>query len=94
MRTMQPASTAYVHRRQGDCGHLWQGRFCSCTMDETPLWSAIRTVARNPVRARIAARAQDHASSSEAGPRGLRRAPISDADPAGQKAKDTERRLN
>ena len=32
-------------------GHLWQKRFFSCAMEESHLWSAIRYVELNPVRA-------------------------------------------
>mgnify|MGYP002378769091 CR=1 FL=1 len=33
-------------------GHVWQGRFYSCPPDESHLWSAVRYVEPNPVRAR------------------------------------------
>ncbi|WP_246731647.1 hypothetical protein [Methylocapsa sp. S129] len=45
-------------------GHLFQGRFGSLAMDETHLMAAARYVALNPVRARLAARAQDWPHSS------------------------------
>ena len=45
-------------------GHLWQGRYGSVAMDEDHLISALRYVALNPVRARLAARAQDWRWSS------------------------------
>ena len=32
-------------------GHLWQGRFFSCTLDENHLLTALRYVELNPVRA-------------------------------------------
>jgi putative transposase len=34
-------------------GHLWQGRFYSCLLDEPHLMAAMRYVERNPVRAKI-----------------------------------------
>jgi len=40
-------------------GHLFDGRFASVAMDESHLISAVRYVALNPVRARLAARAED-----------------------------------
>jgi len=34
-------------------GHVWQGRFYSCPMDESHLWIAPRYTELNPVRARM-----------------------------------------
>lgn len=45
-------------------GHLWQGRFYSCVLDASHLWSAVRYVERNPVRAHMVARAEDYPWSS------------------------------
>lgn len=47
-------------------GHLWQGRFFSCALDETYLWAAMRYVERNPVRARIVHRAENYRWSTVA----------------------------
>lgn len=43
----------YINRFHKRSGHLWQNRFYSCVLDETHLWSAMRYVERNPVRARL-----------------------------------------
>src|SRR5688572_33480527 len=43
----------WFNRKYGLSGHLWQGRFYSCVLDEAHLWSAVRYVERNPVRAGI-----------------------------------------
>jgi putative transposase len=56
----------YFNRKYGFSGHLWQARFYSCVLDESHYWSAIRYVERNPVRARMIARAQDYSWSSAA----------------------------
>ncbi len=32
-------------------GHIWQGRFYSCILDESYLYAALRYVETNPVRA-------------------------------------------
>ena len=53
-----------VHARRKRTGHFWQGRFGSVVMDETHLAAAVRYVSLNPVRARLAARAQDWRWSS------------------------------
>jgi len=45
--------TRMVNFREGWRGHLWQGRFKSFPLDEKYLFSAVRYVERNPVRAKI-----------------------------------------
>lgn len=56
----------WFNRKYGLSGHLWQGRFYSCVLDEAHLWSAVRYVERNPVRAGIVQRAEDYQWSSAA----------------------------
>jgi putative transposase len=56
--------TGFINARHRWTGHLWQGRFGAVVMDETHLAHAIRYVSLNPVRARLAARAQDWPWSS------------------------------
>jgi putative transposase len=56
----------WFNRKYGLAGHLWQGRFYSCVLDESHLWSAVRYVERNPVRAGIVQRAEDYRWSSAA----------------------------
>ena len=48
--------TGFVNTRMRVTGHLWQGRFSSVAMDEAHLFAALRYVALNPVRARLAER--------------------------------------
>jgi putative transposase len=45
--------TQRINRLQGRTGHLWQGRFHSCAMDDAHTMAALRYVERNPVRARM-----------------------------------------
>ena len=45
-------------------GHLWQGRFYSCILDDAHLYRAIRYVERNPVRAKMVQRAWEYPYSS------------------------------
>jgi len=66
----------YINWKYSTVGCLWQGRFFSCPMDEPHLWSAIRYVERNPVRAGIVKRAEDYAWSSASAHCGLRKDPI------------------
>jgi len=56
--------TAHINARNRWTGHLWQGRFGSVAMDEAHLFTAIRYVSLNPVRARLVAQAQDWPWSS------------------------------
>ncbi len=42
---------AYWNARQCSSGHVWQGRFYSCPLDEPHLWAGLRYVELNPVRA-------------------------------------------
>jgi len=42
---------SYWNARNSSSGHVWQGRFYSCPLDETHLWRALRYVELNPVRA-------------------------------------------
>lgn len=54
----------HINFRQGWRGYLWQGRFASFPLDGSYLLAAARYVELNPVRAGLAARAQDWAWSS------------------------------
>jgi putative transposase len=56
--------TGYVNARRRTTGHLWQGRVGSVAMDEPHFVTALRYVALNPVRAKLAERAQDWRWSS------------------------------
>jgi putative transposase len=54
----------FINARGRWRGHLFDGRFASVAMDEGHLIAAVRYVALNPVRARLAARAEDWPWSS------------------------------
>src|SRR5208282_3432326 len=47
--------TAFVNARARETGHLFQGRFGCVAMDEAHCLAAVRYLAFNPVRARLAA---------------------------------------
>ncbi len=55
-----------VHLRRGDTGHLWQGRYFSCPLDERHRWEALRYVELNPVRAGLVTTPQQWPWSSAA----------------------------
>jgi len=44
----------YWNARMASSGHVWQGRFYSCPLDDARLWAALRYVELNPVRAGLA----------------------------------------
>lgn len=54
----------HIHTRLDRSGHFWQGRFGSVPMDEAHLLAAVRYIALNPVRARLADLPQDWRWSS------------------------------
>ena len=58
--------TGYINARLRTTGHLWQGRFGSVVMDEGHLFNAVRYVSLNPVRAKLATKAEDWRWSSVA----------------------------
>jgi putative transposase len=71
---LRDAHTVYAmrfNRQTQSDGHVWQGRFNSCPLDEAHLWAAVRHVERNPVRAGLAARAEEYRWSSAAAHCGL-----------------------
>ena len=53
-----------IHFRTGWRGYFWQGRFASVAMDEAHLYTAVRYVELNPVRARLVDAAEDWPWSS------------------------------
>ena len=66
-RALAPVHRRYageIHAREARTGHFWQGRFGAVAMDEAHLAAAVRYVALNPVRARLARRAEDWPWSS------------------------------
>ena len=55
-----------LNREKGWKGHVWQGRYFSSPLDGAYLWTAIRYVECNPVRARMVRKAERYAWSSAA----------------------------
>lgn len=54
----------YYHLRRRSSGHVWQARYHSSPLDGAHLWRAMAYVERNPVRAHLAARAEEYEWSS------------------------------
>ncbi len=57
---------SYWNARRSSTGHVWQGRFYSCPLDDPHLWAALRYVELNPVRARLVTEASQWRWSSAA----------------------------
>ncbi len=62
---------SYWNGQKSSTGHVWQGRFYSCPLDEPHLWEALRYVELNPVRAGIVERPEQWPWSSAAAHCGL-----------------------
>ena len=63
-RNVHMLYSQYFNRKADVVGHLWQGRFYSCVLDERHLYAAVRYVELNPVRAGLVASALDYPWSS------------------------------
>lgn len=57
---------SYWNALHSSSGHVWQGRFYSCPLDDSHLWAALRYVELNPVRARLVETAEQWIWSSAA----------------------------
>ena len=64
MRRLNSLYATYLNREQGWSGHVWETRFYSTPLGESHLWSAVRYVERNPVRAGLVAHATEYTWSS------------------------------
>lgn len=58
--------TRGINLRVGWAGYLWQERLASFPLDQDHLWTAVRYVLLNPVRAKLVRRAEEWPSSSAA----------------------------
>lgn len=65
--TLHMRYSQYINKKQGACGHLWQGRFYSCILDEKHLFAAVRYVENNPVRAGLVKTPEEYLWSSARG---------------------------
>ena len=72
--------TRRVNSRKGWRGHLWEGRFSSFVMADSYVSAAARYVERNPVKARLVARAEDWPWSSAPGHVDRRRKSVAETD--------------
>ena len=66
LRDTHTVYAMHFNTRTAISGHVWQGRFFSCPLDEQHLWAAVRYVERNPVAAGMVERAEQYRWSSAA----------------------------
>lgn len=77
--TLHMRYSQHINTRQQNRGHLWQGRFFSCALDERHLYAAMRYVESNPVRSRLVKKPEDYRwSSAYAHVKGKKDAVLSD----------------
>ena len=76
LAALQIQHSKHLGRTHKMRGRLWQGRFCSCPMDEPHAWEAVRFVERNPLRAGLVLRPDRYPWSSAGGHAGLRKDPL------------------
>lgn len=43
----------YINKKMGESGHLWQGRYYSCVMDDLYVSVALKYIEQNPVRLKL-----------------------------------------
>lgn len=72
LRAVHSQYAQRINRMRGLSGHLWQGRYYSSPLDENWFLNAVRYVELNPVKAGLAARAEEYLWSSAAAHCGLR----------------------
>jgi putative transposase len=66
LRRVHGRYAKYYNALRMRSGHLWQNRFYSCPLGPQHLWTAVRYVEQNPVRAGPASREDDWTWSSAA----------------------------
>jgi putative transposase len=64
LHTVHMKYARYFNKKKGSIGHLWQGRFFSCALDERHVYAAVRYVEQNPIRAGLVSSPGDYPWSS------------------------------
>lgn len=80
IRVVHTKHAQAINEERSSEGHLWQGRYFSCLLDDAHLWEAVRYVERNPVRAGLVLRAELYPWSSAPARCGLRADPVLSGD--------------
>ncbi len=63
-RQLNMVYSQYYNKKHNQRGHLWQGRYFSCLLDDSHVRTAIRYVENNPVRAGMVDMPSDYMWSS------------------------------
>ena len=71
LNTLHMRYSQYYNRKKGIAGHLWQGRYYSSILDDMHLYTAMRYVENNPVRAGIVQEPEGYTWSSARGHCGI-----------------------
>jgi putative transposase len=66
-RSVHMLYSQHFNRKANATGHLWQGRYYSCVLDEAHVYAAVRYVEMNPVRGGLVSSAEDYPWSSAKG---------------------------
>ena len=80
-RTAHTRYSQYFNKKMSVYGHLWQGRFYSCVLDEKHLLAATRYIERNPVRIKVVKKPTDYIWSSARSHTGISHNDIIDTTP-------------
>lgn len=64
LHTVHMKYALYFNKKKATIGHLWQGRFFSCALDERHVYAAVRYVERNPLRGGLVSAPDDYPWSS------------------------------
>ena len=64
LRIVHTRYSQYFNNKLKTAGHLWQGRYYSCVLDERHLLAAAKYVERNPVRVKMTKKPDDYIWSS------------------------------
>ncbi len=64
LHTVHMKYARYFNNKRSAVGHLWQGRFFSCALDERHVYAAVRYVERNPIRGGLVSSPDDYPWSS------------------------------
>jgi putative transposase len=64
LKNAQGRYASYWNASHHSTGHVWQGRYYSCPLDEQHLWEALRYTELNPVRAGMVDTAEKHGGRS------------------------------
>jgi len=62
--TLHMRYSQHINSKHKTAGHLWQGRFYSCVLDERHLYAGMRYVENNPVRAGLVKSPEEYRWSS------------------------------